>query len=67
MANYKTVIDGSGRAAGLLAWYFAVLGGTVGPFDSLFDCEGARVEYRAGAKGWTSEKCWEARGVEVTK
>jgi hypothetical protein len=61
MANYM------GRAAVLLAWYFAVVGGTVGPFDSLSDCEAARGEYRGGAKGWTSQKCWEARGVEITK
>jgi hypothetical protein len=33
----------------------------------LFLTAKARVEYRAGAKGWTSEKCWEARGVEITK
>ena len=44
----------------LLAWYFAVVGGTIGPFDSLFDCEGVRVQYRADTRGWTS-KCWETQ------
>jgi hypothetical protein len=51
-----------GRAAILLAWYFAVVGGTIGPFDSLFDCEGGRVEYHNHASLWTSAKCWEAKG-----
>ena len=44
----------------LLAWYFAVVGGTIGPFDSLFDCEGGRVQYQQGPGGWTS-KCWETQ------
>jgi hypothetical protein len=44
----------------LLAWYFAVVGGTVGPFDSLADCEGVRVLYHADTRGWTS-KCWETQ------
>jgi len=49
----------------LLAWYFAVVGGTIGPFDSLADCNDWRLQYKAGALddgqrvGWTS-KCWEA-------
>jgi len=44
----------------LLAWYFAVVGGTIGPFDALFDCDGVRVQYRADTRGWTS-KCWETQ------
>jgi hypothetical protein len=44
----------------LLAWYFAVVGGTIGPFDSLADCEGVRLLYRADTRGWTS-KCWETQ------
>jgi hypothetical protein len=49
----------------LLAWFFAVPGGTIGPFDTLADCEGIKVAYRAGVvtarpgSEWTSN-CWEA-------
>jgi hypothetical protein len=52
-------------AAVLLAWFFAVPGGTVGPFDTLAACDEMRVVYRAGVvtarpgSEWTS-KCWEA-------
>jgi hypothetical protein len=75
MANYETTITGSQivwmrRAMVLFAWYFAVYGGTVGPFDSLADCEATRGDYRAtgptGPSPWTS-RCWEARGVEAAK
>jgi len=45
------------RGLVLLAWYFAVVGGTVGPFDSL---AGVRVLYHADTRGWTS-KCWETQ------
>jgi PEP-CTERM motif len=55
----RTVMAGR-RGLVLLAWYFAVVGGTIGPFDALFDCEGVRVQYRADTRGWTS-KCWETQ------
>jgi hypothetical protein len=53
-------------SAVLLSFWFAVVGGTIGPFDTAEDCRRGQVIYKAGAPDqlrmvpWVGE-CWETK------